>query len=73
MRPVVRCNQHGFHVLGHTSSLLYLLVESLAEISHQSGAARHDYVAVQSLPEVDVALLDARSHHVVHTWVLQTD
>jgi len=67
---IVRRNQGRFAVLGE---LLQLLVESLAELVHQSSASGNDNRAVESLPEINVTFLDAVGDHLVHSRVLESN
>jgi hypothetical protein len=64
----MRRNQRGLNVL---HPLLKLLVQTLTELRHQCRASRYDHCAVERPTKVNVALLDARRHHLMHSWVLQ--
>lgn len=69
MLPVVWSDQNWLHVLRHL--LLDLLVKPLTEHAHERGGARNNDIAIERLPEVDIALLDAARDHLMNAGVLK--
>jgi len=64
------CDQRWFDVF---DALLELLVETLTELRHHGGAARHNYLAIEDTSEVNVTILNAGGDHIVHSRVLKSD